>query len=171
VHPGGQHALRRAGADRRGRPPVKILTVAACAFPTRQGSQVLIRQAAEALAARGHEVIVACYAGGEDIPCGVPIARAPRLPGSDRLRAGPSPAKPLLDAPRSTVSPSGVRRRDPRAQRRGRCGGAAAARGVPVVYPRTDPRSGLVPLPARARWSSRGAWRSAAAGPGGRDDL
>ena len=76
---------------------MKILTVAACAFPTRQGSQVLIRQCAEALAARGHEVRVAAYAGGERIACRVPIRRAPSLPGAGRLRSGPSLSKPLLD--------------------------------------------------------------------------
>ncbi len=117
---------------------MKILTIAACAFPTRQGSQVLIRQAAEALAARGHEVIVTAYAGGEDIPCGVPIARAPRLPGSGRLRAGPSLAKPFLD-----LSLAGTVRRLCEGFRpdvihahnlEGAALALAAGRGAPVVY-------------------------------------
>ncbi len=77
---------------------MRILTVAACAFPTRQGSQLLIRKSAEALSALGHEVRIATYAGGEEIPCRVPVLRGPRLPGADRLRAGPSLAKPVLDA-------------------------------------------------------------------------
>lgn len=76
---------------------MRILTVAACAFPTRQGSQVLIRQCAEALAERGHEVRLAAYAGGERLACRVPICRTPSLPGAWRLRSGPSLAKPLLD--------------------------------------------------------------------------
>lgn len=77
---------------------MRILTVAACPFPTRQGSQLLIRQSAEALSALGHEVRIATYAGGEEIPCRIPVLRGPRLPGARRLRAGPSLAKPALDA-------------------------------------------------------------------------
>ncbi len=117
---------------------MKILTVAACPFPTRQGSQVLIRQGAEALAARGHDVIVTAYAGGEDIPCAVPIARAPRLPGSDRLRAGPSFAKPLLDVSLArTVSRLRQRFRPDVIHAHNIEGAAVAiavAGGVPVVY-------------------------------------
>lgn len=76
--------------------------VAACPFPTCQGSQVLVKQSAEALARRGHQVHLVCYHFGEEIP----------LETSDRLvlhriayssfyrkyRAGPSLQKPLLDA-------------------------------------------------------------------------
>jgi glycosyltransferase involved in cell wall biosynthesis len=117
---------------------VRILTVAACAFPTRQGSQVLIRQAAEELAARGHEVVIAAYATGEKIACAVPIVRAPRLPGAGRLRAGPSLAKPWLDAALArTVARLRARRR-PDVIHAHNVEGAvvalAAADGVPVIY-------------------------------------
>lgn len=57
---------------------MRITVVAPCPFPALRGSQVLIRQLAEALAERGHEVHVACYAesnGTPDVP-GVHIHRA-----------------------------------------------------------------------------------------------
>ncbi len=154
-------------AVKGGDPPVKILTVAACPFPTRQGSQVLIRQAAEALAARGNEVIVASYAGGEDVPCSLPIARAPRLPGSDRLRAGPSLAKPLLDASLArTVSrlcagwkPDVIHAHNVE----GAAVALAVARSVPVVYHAHGLLSTELPayLPASLRALAAGAGRLA----------
>lgn len=117
---------------------MRILTVAACAFPTRQGSQVFIRQTAEALSAQGHEVLITAYAGGEEIPCGVPIARAPRLPGAGRLRAGPSGAKPWLDAAlalkvartRARFFPDVIHAHNVE----GTAVALAAAGGIPVVY-------------------------------------
>mgnify|MGYP005853689885 FL=1 len=57
---------------------MRIAVVAPCPFPALRGSQVLIRQLAEALAERGHEVHVACYAesnGTPEVP-GVHIHRA-----------------------------------------------------------------------------------------------
>lgn len=57
--------------------------VAACAFPSTRGSQVLIRELAQSLAQRGHEVHLVTYPYGENL---VPIhgifvhrARAPRF--------------------------------------------------------------------------------------------
>lgn len=50
--------------------PLRIAIVAACPFPSARGSQVLIRELAEGLAARGHQVHVVAYPWGEHL---VPI--------------------------------------------------------------------------------------------------
>lgn len=117
---------------------MRILTIAACPFPTRQGSQLLIRQAAEALAGRGHDVRMVSYAGREATPCRVPVHRAAPIPGSGRLRAGPSLAKPFLDAGLALTVLKLVRRLRPDVIHahnvEGAMVGIAAARGVPVVF-------------------------------------
>lgn len=50
-----------------GAPRWRIAMVAACPFPAPRGSQVLIRDLAEALAARGHAVHVVTYPHGESL--------------------------------------------------------------------------------------------------------
>jgi len=78
-----------------------VAMVAACPFPSSQGSQVLIRQLSEALCRRGHEVHLVCYHFGEDISLPkdgrLYIHRIPYPPVYRKFRAGPSPQKPLLD--------------------------------------------------------------------------
>jgi glycosyltransferase involved in cell wall biosynthesis len=49
------------------RPRYRIAMVAACPFPSLRGSQVLIRELAEALAGAGHEVHVVTYPAGEHV--------------------------------------------------------------------------------------------------------
>ncbi len=49
---------------------LRVAVIAACPFPSARGSQVLIRELAEGLAARGHEVHVVTYPVGEHL---VPI--------------------------------------------------------------------------------------------------
>ncbi len=66
----------------------RIAMVAPCAFPSARGSQVLIREVAEALAERGHEVHVVTYPSGEHVvPLrGIHVHRiAVRLLGRVRL--------------------------------------------------------------------------------------
>lgn len=84
-------------ADQRQR--YRIAVVAACPFPTYQGSQVLIRQLSEALHQLGHEVHVVTYHFGESAnePMHFQIHRITRLIPYAKLRAGPSFRKPLLD--------------------------------------------------------------------------
>lgn len=76
----------------------RVAMVAACPYPTTQGSQVYIGGQTEALARRGHEVHVVTYHFGEDVPAAGRVHRIPGLPGYTRLRAGPEWRKPVLDA-------------------------------------------------------------------------
>jgi len=53
---------------------------------------------ARALARRGHDVTVVCYAHGEgEIDTQYRVVRTPRIPGYNNLRAGPDWVKPGLD--------------------------------------------------------------------------
>ncbi len=68
------------------------------AFPTRQGTQGLVREECEALQARGHDVHLLCYAAAAyraDFP--FRIHRIGNFPRLGSFRSGPLPAKPLLD--------------------------------------------------------------------------
>jgi len=77
---------------------VRVLQVAAFPFPSPQGSQVYVAGMARALARRGHEVTLACYAHGVGEPDpSLRMLRAPPWPGYGNLRAGPDRVKPLLD--------------------------------------------------------------------------
>lgn len=72
--------------------------VAACPFPTSQGSQVLIRELSEALVRRGHKLHLVTYHFGEDRPCdGLTIHRIPEIFRYTKFRSGPEIRKPLLD--------------------------------------------------------------------------
>ncbi len=73
--------------------------VAACPFPSPQGSQVFLGQMCSRLAARGHEVHLLTYGQGMG-GCDPRVVhhRIRRLPGDDALRSGPQWAKPALDA-------------------------------------------------------------------------
>jgi glycosyltransferase involved in cell wall biosynthesis len=77
----------------------RVAIVAACPFPTLQGSQLLIRRLAQGLRVRGHDPIVVTYAEGlEEALAEFPVRRAARVPGLRALGSGPRPAKLLLDA-------------------------------------------------------------------------
>ncbi len=78
--------------------PLRIAMVGACPFPVPQGSQVLLRDTALNLAARGHEVHLVVYGSGAGVETsGLPVHRCMRLPGDQRTLAGPSLTKPFLD--------------------------------------------------------------------------
>lgn len=78
---------------------LRIALVAACPFPSPQGSQVFVGQMAERLAERGHEVHLVTYGqGAEQCGRGYRHHRIVRLPGDDSRRSGPNLAKPVLDA-------------------------------------------------------------------------
>lgn len=79
--------------------PRRIALVAACPFPSPQGSQVFVGQMAERLAAAGHDVHLLTYGqGAEQVGRGYRHHRIARLPGDDSRRSGPNLIKPLLDA-------------------------------------------------------------------------
>jgi 1,2-diacylglycerol 3-alpha-glucosyltransferase len=77
---------------------LRVGVVGACPYPVPQGSQVLLKETARALARRGHDVrlVVYGYGLGED-DSGLPIHRARRIPGEGKTAAGPSWAKPAQD--------------------------------------------------------------------------
>jgi glycosyltransferase involved in cell wall biosynthesis len=76
----------------------RVAMVAACPFPTAGGSQVLTRQLAETLAARGHAVhLVTYHLAGAGPPVTMPVHRIPAVPGYTKLGAGPAWGKPFLD--------------------------------------------------------------------------
>jgi len=80
------------------RPVISVAVIAACPFPTSQGSQVLIQQMSQVLAGLGHHVhVVAYHLGERGKPAGFRIHRTPRMFSYSKLRAGPSWKKPLLD--------------------------------------------------------------------------
>lgn len=72
--------------------------VAACPFPSPQGSQVFVGGMCRGLVRRGHEVHLLTYGQGENVAIdGVTHERIRRLPGDDAMRSGPTVVKPLLD--------------------------------------------------------------------------
>lgn len=77
----------------------RVAIVAACPFPTLQGSQLLIRKLAQGLRARGHDPVVVTYAEGlEEALADLPVRRIPRVPGLRAVGSGPRTAKLVLDA-------------------------------------------------------------------------
>lgn len=77
---------------------MRIVLVAACPFPSPQGSQVFVREMAEHLAAAGHEVHLLTYGQGAAFERpGIRHHRTGRVPGDGSMRSGPSLAKPFLD--------------------------------------------------------------------------
>jgi 1,2-diacylglycerol 3-alpha-glucosyltransferase len=79
--------------------PRRVAIVAACAFPSLQGSQLLIRRLAQGLRGRGHEVVVVTYAEGlEQALAGLRVHRIPHIPGCHARGSGPRLGKLVLDA-------------------------------------------------------------------------
>jgi glycosyltransferase involved in cell wall biosynthesis len=78
---------------------LRIAMVAACPFPSRQGSQVFVREMCERLGERGHDVHLVTYGQGEPFRDErFTHHRTRRLPGDDAMRSGPTLLKPVLDA-------------------------------------------------------------------------
>jgi glycosyltransferase involved in cell wall biosynthesis len=77
---------------------MRIAMVAACPFPSPQGSQVFIGEMCARLVGRGHSVHLLTYGQGRSVEsAGVEHVRIARLPGDDASRSGPTPLKPILD--------------------------------------------------------------------------
>lgn len=76
----------------------RIAMVAACPYPAPQGSQVLLRQTAEGLRQRGHDVHLVVYGyGAGEWREEAWVHRCARIPGARRTAPGPSLMKPVLD--------------------------------------------------------------------------
>ena len=80
------------------RPRYAIAMLAACPFPTAQGTQVAIRHLAGALSQAGHDVHLITYGYGEPLSRPLPFAvhRAARIDVG--MRSGPRLGKPFADA-------------------------------------------------------------------------
>lgn len=78
--------------------PVSLALVAACPFPSWQGSQVLLREMAEQLVRRGHDVHVLAYGYGEyQAPGEYRLHRIPDISIGRSFRSGPRPGKLVHD--------------------------------------------------------------------------
>ncbi|MBC8449088.1 MAG: glycosyltransferase family 4 protein [Chloroflexi bacterium] len=75
----------------------RILFLAPTGFFADYGCHVRIRGQAEALQARGHEVLICTYPGGRDLP-GLPTVRPPLWPRGREMPVGSSWLKLALDA-------------------------------------------------------------------------
>ncbi|MEC8050230.1 MAG: glycosyltransferase family 4 protein [Myxococcota bacterium] len=79
--------------------PLSLAMIAACPFPTRQGTQVTIKHLAHALADRGHDVHLCTYGYGEYEEPDVPHLILHRTKKIDAgFRSGPHPLRPAADA-------------------------------------------------------------------------
>jgi glycosyltransferase involved in cell wall biosynthesis len=77
---------------------LRVCMLAACPFPANHGTPGSIREMAEAVAERGHEVHVVTYHIGEDIPVrGIHLHRITPLTRESRVVVGPTVRKPLYD--------------------------------------------------------------------------
>lgn len=75
-----------------------VLHVAACPYPSPQGTQVYLRGLLSAQRRRGHRVRLLSYGFGDGGPTGgVEQLGGPTAPLYRRLRAGPDPVRPFLD--------------------------------------------------------------------------
>lgn len=73
--------------------------VGACPYPVPQGSQVYLRESALALKSQGHDVRLVTYGYGLGTDAGdLPLHRSSNWMGASKTAAGPSFAKPMLDA-------------------------------------------------------------------------
>lgn len=78
--------------------PVSVAMVVACPFPANYGTPGAIREMAELLTQRGHNVHVVTYPWGESSDVGkLKIWRSGRLRSSRPIYSGPSFEKPVMD--------------------------------------------------------------------------
>ena len=79
--------------------PLSLAMIAACPFPTRQGTQVAIKHLAQALAERGHDVHLCTYGYGEYEFPEIPHLIHHKTKKIDAgFRSGPHPLRPAADA-------------------------------------------------------------------------
>ncbi|MCL4693360.1 MAG: glycosyltransferase family 4 protein [Candidatus Hydrogenedentes bacterium] len=143
---------------------MRVAIVSACPFPVPQGSQVFLKDTAQALRDDGHEVHLVVYGYGDGTGFeGLRVHRSWRLPGARRTKAGPSWTKPLYD-----LALVGTLRRVVREHRIDVIQAhnyegllvALAARVRPVVYQAHNAMADELPHYAGFAWAGRhlGAW-------------
>lgn len=76
--------------------PLRILHIGPTPFFADRGAHIRIRGLMLAQQRRGHEVVLATYHHGSEVE-GIRTVRSARIPGYDRVEAGPSPFKYLAD--------------------------------------------------------------------------
>lgn len=78
---------------------LNIAMLAACPYPTGQGTQALIGELARGMTALGHHIHLVSYAHGTmRRDEAFSLHATPALPGYRRVRSGPDLVKPLIDA-------------------------------------------------------------------------
>jgi glycosyltransferase involved in cell wall biosynthesis len=78
--------------------PLRVCMLVSSPFPANHGTPGSIREMAEALVDRGHEVHVVTYHFGEDLPVrGIQIHRIPAITDEQGVIVGPTIRKPLYD--------------------------------------------------------------------------
>lgn len=98
----GRGAVARPAPRAEG--SLRIALIAAFPFPLPQGSQVFVRDQAEALTRAGARVTLFCYGHGVgDDPPGLRVVRSPSSLSPGRLRSGPSLGKPVADLALATT--------------------------------------------------------------------
>lgn len=96
--PTERDATADSARSRDREPKLKICVLAACPFPANHGTPGSIRELAEAVAERGHEVHVVCYHMGADLPLrGVRLHRIADWTGERTVTVGPTRRRPLYD--------------------------------------------------------------------------
>jgi glycosyltransferase involved in cell wall biosynthesis len=91
---------------------LRVAVLGAFPFPLPQGSQVFARDQACALQRAGADVRLLCYGRGRGpAPAELALERIPGWLSPRRLRAGPSPGKPLADAALVALTLASHRRR------------------------------------------------------------
>src|SRR5262245_27844956 len=79
-------------------PQLRVCMLAACPFPANHGTPGSIREMAEAISDRGHEVHIVTYHFGEDIPLRGPVLhRITPLTRESAVVVGPTSRRPLYD--------------------------------------------------------------------------
>jgi 1,2-diacylglycerol 3-alpha-glucosyltransferase len=118
-----------------------VCMLAACPFPANHGTPGSIREIAEALAERGHEVHVVTYPFGQEIPVqGVKLHRISADVTNPAIVVGPTRKKPLYDLKMIFKTLEVIRRYQPAVLHAHGYEAALAAcacralTGVPVVY-------------------------------------
>lgn len=166
LHDAVRPGLRRDGAGKDESPDLTmtVCLLAACPFPANHGTPGSIREIAEALSERGHEVHVVTYPFGQEIPIrGVKLHRIGARHTTHAIVVGPTVQKPLYDLQMIFKTLEVIRRYQPAVLHAHGYEAALAAwacrvlTGVPVVYSAHNTMTDELPTYnfIRPRWLAR----------------